>query len=368
MKALFNLAMCQSLARSHDLRVVAPVAWTDRFRHTPANIECQLPVTYPTYYFPPAVLRSHRASFMWWSLRRGLRVLASEWQPDLILSYWVHPDGEVARRLAREYRVPFVQMVGGSDVLLGTSDRRRWQQTLHTLRQADAVLTIGQHLADHVIAQGINRSRVIPIYRAVNVTRFRPAPQESARAALGLAKSAPIIVWVGRLVAVKGLDTLLSAIPAVRQVLPTAQLHLIGDGPLKGALVEQAAALDVSSAVHFQGAVAPEMLPAWYQAADATALPSLSEGVPNVLMESLACGTPFVASAVGSVPDFADGRFDRTVAPGDSAALAAALVDVLGRRTEIPRDARLPAFVTASPMVLEQVLVNLVTRDVAVAS
>ena len=368
MKALFNLGMCQSLDRTHDVRVVAPVAWTDRFRRTPAGVETQLRVTYPTYYFPPAVLRSYRASFMWWSLRRALRSIASHWQPDLVLSYWVHPDGEVARRLAREYGIPFVQMVGGSDVLLGGDNSRRWQQILHTLRQADAVVTIGHHLANHVIAQGIDRARVAPIYRAVNVALFRPGPQRSARAALGVAGGEPVVLWVGRLVPVKGLDTLLRAMPAIREALPNVQLHLIGNGPLRRDLVAQAAALGVSSAVHFHGAIASDLLPAWYQAADATVLPSLSEGVPNVLMESLACGTPFVASAVGSVPDLADPRFDRTVAPGNSGALAAALVDVLRRRAETPRDSRLPALVTASHAVLEQVLVNLVTPDVAVAS
>src|SRR5262249_25688751 len=87
----------------------------------------------------------------------------------------------------------------------------------------------------------------------------------------------------------------------------------------------------LSDFVHFAGAVGQEQLPDWYRAADVTVLPSRSEGIPNVLRESLACGTPFVASQVGGIPEIADEATCRLVPPEDANALANAVVEVLSR-------------------------------------
>ena len=74
-------------------------------------------------------------------------------------------------------------------------------------------------------------------------------------------------------------------------------------------------------------------LPDWYRAADLTVLPSVSEGVPNVLLESIACGTPFVASRVGGIPEIASPGIDRLVAPGDPLELADAIEQHLSQAT-----------------------------------
>jgi glycosyltransferase involved in cell wall biosynthesis len=99
----------------------------------------------------------------------------------------------------------------------------------------------------------------------------------------------------------------------------------VGDGPLRGALEAAAADRGLADAVSFVGAQPHERLPDWYRAADLTVLPSRSEGLPNVLRESLACGTPFVASRVGGIPEIAEEGSSLLVAPGDPEALAGAI-------------------------------------------
>ena len=94
-------------------------------------------------------------------------------------------------------------------------------------------------------------------------------------------------------------------------------LYLVGDGPLCRDLVARAVALGVSARVTFAGPKLHDELPEWYRAADLTVLPSRSEGLPNVLRESLACGTPFVASNVGEINEIADSRFSLLVPPKD---------------------------------------------------
>ena len=306
---------------------------------------------------------------MWWSLRRTLTRLTTSWQPDVVLGYWVHPDGEVGLRLARALGVPFVQMVGGSDVLLGSSDRRRWARILSVLDAADAVIAIGGQLAEHIVNLGIDSHRVTAMYRSVDVARFSPGSKAMARARLGLPQDAPIVLWVGRLVAVKNVDSLLRAFVHVRAVRPEAELHLIGDGPELPLLMDTAKACDVLNLVKFHGAVTQESLPDWYRSADVTALPSRSEGLPNVLMESLACGTPFVASAVGSIKELADPELDRLVPVGNVDGLAQALVELLDHRSlERLRLSRVPAAAAGSIGLLEDVLRRVIGHQVAVAS
>ena len=87
--------------------------------------------------------------------------------------------------------------------------------------------------------------------------------------------------------------------------------------------------LGLTHAVKFVGSARPPQLADWYRAAEVTVLPSRSEGLPNVLRESLACGTPFVASRVGGIPEIARDGIDRLVEPGKRRALADALIAAL---------------------------------------
>jgi glycosyltransferase involved in cell wall biosynthesis len=103
---------------------------------------------------------------------------------------------------------------------------------------------------------------------------------------------------------------------------------------LRSSLQAAAATLGLSDIVSFVGSRAHDQLPDWYRAADLTVLPSRSEGIPNVLRESLACGTPFVASRVGGIPEIATEPCLRLVPPGDAAALADAIAASLAARGE----------------------------------
>ena len=92
-------------------------------------------------------------------------------------------------------------------------------------------------------------------------------------------------------------------------------------------LRRRAATLGVGAHVQFVGSQPLGELPAWYRAADLLVLPSRSEGVPNVLLEAIACGTPFIASRVGGIPEIASA--EALVEPGNAAALAERIIPFL---------------------------------------
>jgi glycosyltransferase involved in cell wall biosynthesis/peptidoglycan/xylan/chitin deacetylase (PgdA/CDA1 family) len=334
-KGLFNMYLARALSREHEVRVVSPVSWVVEWsarrdgakglRDSRSAIVDGVEVHYPRFYYPPKVLRHRYGWFYWRSVRATVWRLLQTQLPDAVLSYWVYPDGQVAAKVGRLAGVPMGVIVGGSDVLLLPRQRRWRQRILDTLQEADAVFTVSQSLKETVTALGVPPERAHVWAQGVDVSRFAPGDRGEARRRLGLPPGERMLLWVGRVHPVKALDVLLEGCAALRDRGEPFHLYLVGDGPLRKSLEAQRDSLGLAEAVTFVGPREHQELPDWYRAADLTVLPSWSEGLPNVLRESLACGTPFVASRVGGIPEIAREGGSRLVPPGDPSALADAL-------------------------------------------
>src|SRR5690606_13540795 len=159
--------------------------------------------------------------------------------------------------------------------------------------------------------------------RGVDRGLFHPGPRQEARGRLGLPESQKMLLWIGRMVPVKGLDVLLAALARVPQ-MKRPVLYLVGGGSEENRLRRLAEELVLTDHVHWMGPTPHSALGDWYRAADLVVLPSRSEGVPNVLLEALACGTPFVASDVGGIGSIASSS-DWLVPPEDPEVLAGAI-------------------------------------------
>ena len=150
------------------------------------------------------------------------------------------------------------------------------------------------------------------------------------------------LLFVGRLAPVKGLRILLEALAQARESRPDLALTIVGDGPDRAALETLAAPM--GAAVTFTGSLSQEGVAARLGASDALVLPSFAEGVPVVLMEAMAAGLPVVATRVAGVPELVEDKASgHLVAPGDTAALTAALLalaDDPDRRARMGRAGR----------------------------
>jgi glycosyltransferase involved in cell wall biosynthesis len=144
------------------------------------------------------------------------------------------------------------------------------------------------------------------------------------RTALGVPEGRPLLLVVARLAAQKGLDVLLDAVPAIADRDPRPVVAVAGDGPLRGALAARAAERDLPVLLLGHRTDVADLL----AAADLFVLPSRWEGPSLVVMEALRAGLPVVATRVGGIPDLYSGTA-LLVAPGDPAALAAAVGSVL---------------------------------------
>jgi teichuronic acid biosynthesis glycosyltransferase TuaC len=331
-RGIYCFHACRALARlGHEVRVVSPRSWLERAGPSmPLLGLSELRVEYPLYIYPPRILQSEHDRFMTLSSRRAMVRVMAELRPDCIVSYWAHPDGAVAARFGRAARIPSAVIVGGSDVLvLARHAGRRRRSVVRALQASDAVITVGRQLADSVEALGIPASKVHVVYQGVDDALFSPGSATAARRRLGIPEPGKVLVSVGSLIPVKGIDVLLEAMSRLRARQGHVRLYLVGDGAGRGDLEALAARLGLGSVVRFVGKVEQAELPDWYRAADLTVLASRSEGVPNVLRESLACGTPFVATRVGGVGEIAEGTTNRLVPPEDPGALSGAIAGSL---------------------------------------
>lgn len=344
-KGPFNYEIAQQLARDHELFMIVPIAWTDQLRIRRDAVlhreiegrlnELRIRIQYPRYYYVPRLLRRCYGTFLWWSVRKIVRRALKTFAPDVVLAYWIHPDGEVAVRVAKQAGVPSVIISGGSDALLLTRDGRRCEKIRRVLELADGIIGVSENLRQKLSSLGVPPEKLHVVPRGVDTTRFCTGDKAAARDRLGIREQANIVLWVGRMVPVKGLDVLLNAVEILHREGVSLRLILIGDGPLRHSMETKVRESGLSNVVSFLGSVSHDRLPDWYRAADVTVLSSHSEGVPNVLRESLACGTPFVATNVGGVSELL-GEGSEVVAPNDPMSLASAIRKVLTRDVPEP--------------------------------
>jgi len=230
-----------------------------------------------------------------------LRLLRSEIRGDgdfdLIDAHYFYPDGAAAVLLGLALGRPVVVTARGSDlnILPQHPIRRLWIRW--AARQADGLITVSTGLRQRLIELGIAGERVLVLRNGVDLARFRPYDRAAARQALGLTR--PTLLAVGNLVPLKRHTLMVEAMTR----LPEFDLIIVGEGPERAAIENAARRRGVAERVRLFGAVPQDRLPQLYSAADLLVLVSTHEGWPNVLLESMACGTPVVVSETGGVAE-----------------------------------------------------------------
>jgi teichuronic acid biosynthesis glycosyltransferase TuaC len=237
------------------------------------------------------------------SVRPLARLLRAGHRFDLIDAHYAYPDGVAAVWLARRFGLPVSITVRGSDVTeIGAVFR--WPRLLlrRAFAAADAIITVSAGLRDAVTELGVPPEKVTVLRNGVDLDAFRPADRAAARAALGL--DGPTLLSVGHLEERKGHALVIEALAE----LPGWRLLIVGSGPDQAALQALARRLGVEDRVRLVGQVPHAELPRYYTAADMLVLASKLEGWANVLLESMACGTPVLASPISGNPEVVQER------------------------------------------------------------
>ncbi|CAN7662384.1 glycosyltransferase family 4 protein [Pseudoduganella sp. LjRoot289] len=286
-------------------RVVAPVPWFPssharygnygRYARVPRHEQRHgLQISHPRYLTLPKVGMAVAPLLLAQSARREIgRILDEGYDFDLIDAHYFYPDGVAAVMLGKYFNKPVVVTARGSDINLLPRFALPRRMILWAARNAQGTITVCQALKDEMARLGVAPEGVTPLRNGVDLQRFGLLDREGIRRQLGLERYT--LLSVGLLAEHKGHALIIGALPK----LPDVGLMIAGQGPDRARLEAQARELGVAGRVTFLGPVPQPELKRYYNAADAMVLASSREGWANVLLESMACGTPVVASDVG---------------------------------------------------------------------
>lgn len=260
-------------------------------------------------------------------------------EPRVVHAHWWFPNGVVGTWLASLSHIPLVTTLHGTDVRLARTIGVAKPLFSHVLKHSAAVTAVSSWLREEAeqLAPG-NNVTVAPMPVATEL--FSPdGRRESQR-----------LLFVGRLTGQKGLEHLLHALSTMKL---HATLDIVGDGSDRSRLQELAQELGVASRIRWHGQLPQPALAALYRRSTAVVVPSTDEGLGLVAVEALLCETPVVAFDSGGLRDII--QHEKTgllVPPGDRAALARALDDLLsreGRGADLGRAGRLYALSAFAP-------------------
>lgn len=232
------------------------------------------------------------------------------------------------------HRLPVVTTVHGSDIFQVPKLPLGAAFTRTTLRRAAAVTTVSTALRDACVRLGVPPAHLSVISNSVD-TSIYTLPEKSGRA-----EREPFVLFVGSLIARKGVDTLIHAFAQLLHDLPDAvegqthRLVLVGEGPEQDWLAALAAGLGIAGAVEFAGFLAQAEVAGLMRRARLFVLPSHEEGQGVVLLEAMASGTPVIASDVGGIPEVVQLGTGCLTPPGDVQALAGQMVRLLADGAE----------------------------------
>jgi teichuronic acid biosynthesis glycosyltransferase TuaC len=297
----------------NDVVVISPVPYFPRWlrinrwnkaRALPSQERVgDLTVYRPRYFHLPKIFMPfHGVSMFFGCLLQGLK-LNREKKIDCIDAHFVYPDGLAAVLLGKVLGKPVTVSARGTDINLYPSFKLIRPQILWTLRQAARVIAVSSALKRVMTALGVSETKVQVIPNGVDPARFQRMAPEEARTRLGLPEQVLLIVSVGALIPSKGHQFVIRALSQVDRRHPEVHLYVLGEGPELGDLERLIEELGLKDRVHLMGKRPNEELPLWFSAATISCLASSREGWPNVVTESLACGTPVVATKVGGIPE-----------------------------------------------------------------
>jgi D-inositol-3-phosphate glycosyltransferase len=290
-----------------------------------------------------------------YSLREGVRYdvvhahyWLSGWSADLAKRYWDTPYVQMFHTTAH------MKNAVAAEVDRETNLRLRTEKRLLTL--ANGIIAANpDERADLIWRMGVPTDKVCTIPPGVDLDLFRPLPRDACRAELGIASSEPVVLFVGRIDPIKGIDTLVdaAALLASRPNLGPPPTFMIVGGELDSAgtpigpldkVADVIGSKGLAAQFRVVGSAPQEQLPVYYSAADVVAVPSRYESFGLAAVEALACGTPVVASRAGglrfTIDEGVAGLLVKPQSPQDLAAGIATILSDDAQRAAMAANAR----------------------------
>lgn len=291
-RASFNKQQFDIIAESKPVIIIILLPWHEWLNH---RKECQgsQNIKYCPYFYIPKVGRRLVPFFQFFSLLFHLPWIKKK-RFSAVIASWGFPDAVAVSMLNKFLQLPYFVKVHGTDVNENSQFPVRSQLMKKWLNKAKTIFCASQALADILNRQGIDKQKLSVNYNGVNPEVFYPIQEKPHH---------QHFVFVGSLIATKGCNELLAAFIRAQQKFPKMELDILGEGPLKGVLADKIIQEGLSDSVRLRGSVSLSQVAEYIRQANVLVLPSYREGVPNVLLESFASGTPVISTRVGGIPE-----------------------------------------------------------------
>ena len=276
----------------------------------------------PLYPYLPYLPR-YRPALVAAALLPRLRRLRERFPFDLIAAEFFWPDGPVAMRLARALALPFTIKARGPDFEHWAHYPATRRLALEAGGAAAGLLAVSDSVRSAMAAAGLPEERIAVHRTGVDRSLFHLRDRAAAKARLKV--EGPLLLTVGNLSPRKRQGLAIDAL----NHLETGTLLIVGDGPDRRILEDRVRALGLENRARMMGHVPHALLPFLYAAADVTVHTASTEGLANVWVESLACGTPVVTTDAGGAREAIDRSEAGRVVPSEAAAIAAAIRELL---------------------------------------
>jgi glycosyltransferase involved in cell wall biosynthesis len=321
---IFVLNRLKAMSKYADITVINPIADSplhkkiSKFSHLESIPELEsiagINVYHPRYFSIPGHLKSIEVL----TYRRAVQKVLDEigYDFDLIDLHWTFPDLPCGNWLSKKINKPFNVTLRGMEAFHIQDSGLRKNIVAHYLKKADKVISLSEEMAHKADELANTASKTLVIRNGVDTDKFYYLDQKECREKLILPLDKKIILGVGALIHRKGFDLVIKGLKQIitRRGLENTKFYILGaqgpEGDYRKELNQFIDQHKLQKHVVFVGAVPNSELITWYNAADAFCLSSRGEGSPNVLTEALACGTPAVATNVGSVPEIMTSEVD----------------------------------------------------------
>ena len=315
---LFVYERMRHVSRKTKVTVISPVPWSpfDRFvrvfrknfRHGRKGFETRggMAVRYVPFFCLPGIFKFLDGFFYYLGINKTIHSFFTKDKPDIIDVHFAYPDGFGVMMAAGGISIPFCVTLRGTEMPYSRSVYRKWQMKM-VFKRAAKIISVSRSLAKIAIDLGAEPEKVKVIPNGVDTNIFAPKNKDEARKILDIPKNAHVILSVGALVKRKGFHRIIKHLPQLQKAFSSLIFLVVGGESVEGDYSKELKALvkdhRLESVVRFEGQQSPEKLPWYYSAADLFVLATANEGWPNVIVESLACGTPVVATDVGGIKE-----------------------------------------------------------------
>lgn len=301
-----------------DTRVISPVPYAPKllwFNHKWRNfgeipqfdIIDEVPVYYPRYITPPGQWFHGISGYsIYKCIKNKVDSIFEEFTPNIIHTHTATPDGYAGLLLKRRYKIPFICSLRGSDInYYPFRDKLTMALTKTVLSKADQIVSVSHALRKtaEAIEKPLRPIRVLHNGCDFMNFSFKEDDRLKTRKDIGVLNNEKVIIFVGALMKDKGVYELINAFRKIISKYPAVHLILLGSGPedkiIKRVILENRS----DKKIHLIGRRPHDEVVKWLKSSDLFVLPTYNEGLPNALLEAMACGLPVIASNVGGIPE-----------------------------------------------------------------